>query len=66
LCGEKVYNILEEYKSHISNDSEIEVKFDSSSDSGVNHVGDIALGEVVSKIDIKGEHESNEEFLWKK
>jgi hypothetical protein len=55
LCGDQIYNILEEYESQISSDSETEAEFDSS-DSGSGHVDDNALGEVtVSETDIEGE-----------
>jgi hypothetical protein len=61
--GDKIYIILEEYESQISNDSETEAEFESS-DGGPSHVDDIALGEVtVSEIDIEGENESNEDIL---
>jgi hypothetical protein len=64
LHGNQIYNILEKYKSQISNDSENEAKFDSS-DSGLSHADDIALGEVTtSEIDIEEKNESNEGFLW--
>jgi hypothetical protein len=64
LHGDQIYNILEEYKSQIRSNSETEAEFDSS-DSGLSHVDDIALGEVtVSEIDIERENESNEDFLW--
>jgi hypothetical protein len=63
LHGDQIYNLLEEYQSQISSDSETEAKFDSS-DSGWSHVDDIAFSGVASKIDIEGENESNEDFLW--
>jgi hypothetical protein len=64
LRGDQIYNILEEYESQISSDSESEAEFDTS-DSGSSHVDDTALGEVIaSEIDIEGENESNEDILW--
>jgi hypothetical protein len=64
LRGNEIYNIFEDYEGQISSDSEIEAKF-YSIDSGLSHVDVIALGEVtVGEIDIKGEDERNEDFLW--
>jgi hypothetical protein len=65
LRGDQIYNSLEDYLSQTSSNSETEAEFDSS-DSGSSHVNDTALGEVTAgEIDIKGENESNEDFLWK-
>jgi hypothetical protein len=56
LHGNQIYNILEEYESQISSDSETDAKF-YSSNSGSSHIDDNALSEVtVDEMDIEGEN----------
>jgi hypothetical protein len=64
MCDDKICNILEEYEGEVLSNSESKAELDSR-DSGSSHVDDILLGEVTaSEIDIEGENEYNEDFLW--